>query len=137
MAEKRGENILKWEEPGKYTIMVDKAKNLLSMEFVGVLKKAEDLPNYLKHTEEAVAAVTDNYFLIGIPKTESAPGFGLTGLFKKSHKIMQTKKMKKVAAVVTKPVYKMVLNVVLRLSGTEAKIFPDMESAEKWLFEEE
>jgi hypothetical protein len=137
MSEKKSDQILKWEEPYQYTITVEKAKNLLRIVFFGDLKKPGDVPNFINHHKEAVAAVEDDYLLLAEAKTPSPPGFGLTGLFKESHAVLLSKKIKKKAAVASKLIYKMVTKVTLKLSGMNAKVFDDTESAEKWLFEED
>lgn len=134
----RNGSILTWEHEDKYFIKVDKNKNRLYAFFTGKWKKANDIPNFVEHMQQAANEVSEGYQLFASStKFQGNPGFGCTTPMVKAQKLLLSKKPSKHAAACTSLGHKMVLGVLGKLTHLTQKVFSDDEAAIAWLDEDE
>jgi hypothetical protein len=127
--------VVRFEENGFYYIEAYPEMNHLRIVFLGELKKNSDIPNYVRHIEEAVALMSDYYTALTHVQTEKNPGFSITTTLKDGLKKLKGKKVHKIAFYSARKniTHKMIVKVLEKLSDISINIFESLTEAENWL----
>ena len=125
----------KLEEDGQYSVEVYPGKNYIQYNFYGDLKKQQDMAHYVEHVKKALEKVEDGYTVLSYASTKKTPGFSTTAVFKEGLKLMEARNMSRVAFVSGSGnlLHKMVINVLVKLTKLEIKVFDDIDAAQEWL----
>ncbi|MCU0289763.1 MAG: hypothetical protein MUF15_25635 [Acidobacteria bacterium] len=131
-------DITRFEEKNQYHIEVYPEKNRFDMAFIGHMKSEKDIPHYVEDVEKAVSLLKAGHLLfVEIAENTKPPAFSITKLLKQSQDIIKKGGNKKTAVYISPKLMlqRMTLNVVVKLSGLDIKVFSNKDEAENWLGE--
>jgi hypothetical protein len=130
-----GKDLVKFEEPGFYSIVGNKDLNQIYMKIQGFWQEPGDVPNYNEDMEKCVGTMKQGFTILTEVDEDKSPKFAITKLHKKNQEILRNGGVGKAAVYFPKGrlLQTMTLNVVGKLSGMDVKIFNDENAAISWL----
>ncbi len=130
-----GNDLVKFEQAGFYSIVGDKELNRIFMKINGFWTDPGDVPNYNADMEKCVGSMRKGFTILTEVDEDKSPKFAITKLHKRNQEILRDGGVGKAAVYFPKGrlLQTMTLNVVGKLSGMNVKIFNDEGEAESWL----